>query len=83
MAAGENTELGAQFRLPKVGPNQAFASMARGMLEVATANTEVLVKRGMSETLLTDIATGIEQFEQTLETTRTGWRDRANWPAMR
>jgi len=75
VAAGENTELAAQFRLPKVGPNQAFASMARGMLEVATANKEVLVKRGMSEALLTDIATGIEEFERTLETTRTGRRD--------
>jgi len=70
VAASENTELGAQFRLPKVGPNKAFATMAHGMLEKATANKDLLVKRGMSEQLLTDIATGIQEFEQTLETTR-------------
>ena len=75
VAAGEDRELGARFRLPKVGPNQAFASMARGMLEAATANKDALVSRGMTETLLTDIATEIEEFEQTLETTRTGRRD--------
>jgi hypothetical protein len=75
LAASENTELGEQFRLPRVGPNKAFVTMARGMLEKATANKDLLVKRGMSEQLLTDIATGIGEFEQTLETTRAGRRD--------
>ena len=72
VAANENTELGAQFRVPPVGPNQAFVTMARGLLEKATEHKELLVKRGMSETLLTDIAAGIEEFEQTLEATRAG-----------
>jgi hypothetical protein len=74
-AASESTELGAQFRLPHVGPNQAFASMARGMLEKATDNKDLLVKRGMSETLLTDLTAAIEEFEQTLEATRASRRD--------
>lgn len=75
VAAHENTELGAQFRLPRVGPNQAFVTMARGMLENATAQQELLVKRGMSETLITDITAAIEEFEQTLEATRAGRRE--------
>src|SRR2546430_17185293 len=49
--------------------------MARGMLEKATAHKEMLVKRGMSETLIADITTAIEEFEQTLEATRAGRRD--------
>jgi len=58
-----------------VGPNQAFATMARGMLEKATAHKELLVKRGMSETLIADITAAIEEFEQTLEATRAGRRE--------
>src|SRR2546423_9414717 len=75
VAANENAELGAQFRLPRVGPNQAFVTMARGMLEKATAHKELLVKRGMSETLIDDITAAIEEFEQTLEATRAGRRE--------
>ena len=75
VAANENVELGQEFRLPRVGPNQPFVTMARGMLEKATANKELLVKRGMSEALLTDVAAAIEAFEHTLEATRTGRRD--------
>jgi hypothetical protein len=76
VAASENLELAAQFRLPRVGPNQAFATMARGMMvEKATAHKELLVKRGMSETLIADITAAIEEFEQTLEATRAGRRE--------
>ena len=74
VAANENAELGAQFRLPRVGPNQTFVTMARGMLEKATTHKDLLVKRGMTDTLLTDIAAAIEEFEQTLEATRAGRR---------
>ncbi len=75
VAANENLELGAQFRLPPVGPNQAFVTVARGMLEKATEHKDLLVKRGMSEQLLTDIAAAIDEFEQTLEATRSARRD--------
>ena len=75
VAANENAELGEEFRLPKVGPNQAFVTIARGMLEKATANKDLLAKRGMSEQLLADIAAAVDAFEQTLEATRTGRRD--------
>ena len=46
--------------------------MARGMLEKATAHQELLVKSGMSEQLLVDIAAAVEEFEQSLEATRAG-----------
>lgn len=70
-AARENTELGAQFRLPKPrGSNQAFLTMARGMLEKATAQKDVLVSRGMSAKLLDDLAATLREFEKTLEATR-------------
>jgi hypothetical protein len=74
-AANENAELGQEFRLPRVGPNQAFVTIARGMLEKATANKDLLAKRGMSEKLLTDIDATIKSFEHTLEATRMGRRD--------
>jgi len=46
-----------------------------GMLEKATAHKELLVKRGMSEQLITDITAAIAEFEQTLEATRAGRRE--------
>ena len=75
LAASENAELGAQFRLPQGGSNQAFVTMARGMLDKATVHKDLLVKRGMSETLLTDLAAAIEGFDKTLEATRAGRSD--------
>jgi len=76
VAARENADLGAQFRLPRTrGANLAFVAGARGMLEKAKAQKELLVGRGVSEQLLDDLARGITEFEQTLEATRTGRRD--------
>ena len=72
VAANEDAELGAQFRLPRVGPNQAFVTMSRGMLEKAIAHKDLLVKRGMSEQLIVDITTAIDEFEHSLEATRAG-----------
>jgi hypothetical protein len=72
-AAKENVELGAQFRLPSArATNQAFLTMARGMLEQATAQKALLVSRGMAEKLLDDLARGLAEFETTLEVTRAG-----------
>lgn len=75
-AARENTELGAQFRIPKPrGSNQVFLTMARGMLDKATAQKDMLVKRGMSAKLLDDLATTLGEFEKTLEATRAARLD--------
>jgi len=76
VAAKENAELAAQFRLPHPDtPHQALVTIARGMLEHATAQKGLLVSRGMSETLLDDVAAAVAELEQTLEATRAGRRD--------
>jgi hypothetical protein len=76
VAAKENVELGAQFRLPHLPvPDQDLVTMARGMLKHATAQRAVLLSRGMSETLLDDISAAVLELEHTLEATRTGRRD--------
>src|SRR5260370_988486 len=60
VAARENTELGAQFRLPATrATNQAFLTLARGMLTKATEQKDLLVSRGMSEQLLDDLAAAL------------------------
>lgn len=70
-AARENTELAAQFRMPKPrGGNQVFVTWARGMLDKASALKDVLVSRGMSASLLDDLTKSLIEFEQTLEATR-------------
>src|SRR5438874_7611077 len=76
VAAKGNTELVPQFRLPPTGAShQVFLTAARGMLEKASAQKELLVSRGMSATLLDDLAAALAQFEKTLEATRAGRRD--------
>ena len=57
VAAKENAELATQFQVPPSNAsNQALLTMARGMLEKATLHKDVLVKRGLSEQLLGDLA---------------------------
>ena len=71
-----NVELGAQFRRSRTkASNQAFLTMARGMLKKATAQKDLLVSLGMSEKLLDDLALAIAEFDKTLEATRAGRRD--------
>src|SRR6267143_7300635 len=76
VAAKENVELAVQFRLPRTrATNHAFLTLARGMLERATAQKALLESRGMSEQLLADLAVAVLEFEKTLEATRAGRRD--------
>src|SRR5258706_1747073 len=49
--------------------------MARGMLEKATLHKDVLVKGGMAEQLLGDLAGTIGEFEQTIEAKRASRRE--------
>ena len=64
VAARENTERGAEFKLPATrATNQAFLTLARGMLKKATEQKELLVSRGMSQKLLDDLAAGLTQFD--------------------
>jgi hypothetical protein len=71
VAARENVELGAQFRLPRTrSTNLAFVTLAQGMLEKATEHKDLLAKQGLAESVLTDLAAALQEFEQTLAATR-------------
>lgn len=71
VAARDNTELGAAFRIPRPrGGNQVFLTWARAMLDKAIAQKDVLIKGGMSAQLLDDLGVALTEFEQTLEATR-------------
>ena len=64
------------FRLPRISlSNMAFLTLARAMLEKATAHKEELVRRGLPEGVLREVAAGIAEFEQTLEATSAGRRE--------
>ena len=76
VAAKEDVQLAAQFRLPQVRTaNLAFITLARGMLEKANEHKDLLVQRGLSESVLTDIAAALAEFEQTLEASRAARRE--------
>jgi hypothetical protein len=75
-AAKENLELAAQFQAPHPSTSTlAFLTAARAMLEKATAQKELLVKRGMADKVLDDLAAALTEFEQTLEASRAGRRE--------
>jgi len=66
-AAKENEQMATEFQAPPSNAShKALVTMARGMLEKATAHKELLVQRGMSEHLLDDLARTIDEFEQTV-----------------
>jgi len=76
VAAKENAALGAQLRLPRTrATNLAFVTLAQGMLAKATEHKDLLVKPGLAEGVLSDIATALAEFEQTLEVTRAARRE--------
>ena len=76
VAAKDTPELAEQFRLPRANVNhQGFLTAARGMLEEAMAQKELLVSRGMSEKLLDDLQAALSELENTLEASRTGRRE--------
>ena len=75
VAAKEHTELAAQFRLPTDASNQAFLTAARGMLEKASSQKDLLVSLGLSASLLDDLTAAVAEFEKTLEATRAGKRE--------
>src|SRR2546430_11137936 len=72
----ENEKFGEIFEVtPYQDSQQALLTMARGMLEKATAHKDVLVKRGMAEQLPDDLAQTLGEFEQTIEATRAAKRE--------
>jgi hypothetical protein len=65
--------VGEKFRIPKANANHAaFRASASEMLDQARVNQEVLVKHGMSATLLDDLDAAIKEFDASLEETHGG-----------
>ena len=63
-ASREVPELTRKFRLGHSNmPNLAFRTMARGLMAEAASQKDVLVKHGLDETVLTSLATSLDQFD--------------------
>ena len=76
VAGTQNAELAEQFRMPSLNSShQALLTMSRAILERATAQKELLVKLGMSEQVLDELATALGQYEDTLQATSAGRRE--------
>jgi hypothetical protein len=75
VAVGVVAEMKDQFRLPKRLPHETFLTTVKGLLATAEAHQELLVSKGMQETLLEDLRKGVSEFEASLETSRQGRRD--------
>jgi hypothetical protein len=74
-ARREQPGLAEHFRLPKGNePNKVFLTIAKGMLEQGQANRDVLLKHGLADKLLDDLASAIQQFESSLNETSDGRR---------
>ena len=64
LAAREVHELGKTFRFRPAATSQvAFQSASRAMLEAAQTHKEVLVKHGLSESVLVELERLVDQFD--------------------
>jgi hypothetical protein len=76
VATTQNAALAEQFRMrPANATHQALLTMSRAILEKATAQKELLLKLGMSEPVLEELASALGEYEQTLEATSAGRRE--------
>ena len=75
LAAEEDVQLVDQFRLPPSNASdQALIEAARGMLGKATEHKDALLNHGMSPALVDALADAVNDFAQTLESSREGRR---------
>lgn len=72
--AGEEAPgVAGKFRLPgQNATHAAFRAGASEMLDQARANQDLLVKHGLSATLLDDLAAAIQEFDASLQETNDG-----------
>ena len=75
-AAEEKPELVEKFQLPSINAShKLFRTVARKMLEQGQAEKELLVKHGLSATLLDDLSAGIDEFDASVAETNGGKLD--------
>ncbi|MEP6689463.1 MAG: hypothetical protein ABJC36_14025 [Gemmatimonadales bacterium] len=71
-AAAEKPGLGDQFEIPGHNLSSArFYAVAKAMLELGVAEKEVLIKHGLSDQLLNDLAVAVAEFEGSITATNT------------
>lgn len=76
VAAEEDASLTGRFRMPKGNePNESFRTLAREMLEQGQEQRELLVKHGLADKLLEDLAAALDQFDASVAETNLGRRD--------
>ncbi len=75
VAVGVVAEMEVELSLPPRLPHEGFLTAVKGLLAKAEAQKELLVSKGMEDTLLEDLSKGVSEFEATLETSRQGRRD--------
>jgi hypothetical protein len=75
-ASAEKPELRAKFELPAHNLSHVrFQTVARKMLEQGEAERELLVKHGLSDTLLGDLAAAVAEFDASVAETNSGRQD--------
>jgi hypothetical protein len=75
-AASEKPELGSMFQLPKQNLSHVrFQAVARKMLEQGEAERELLLKHGLTATLLGDLAAAVAEFDASVAETNSGRQD--------
>jgi hypothetical protein len=68
-------EVAEKFRIPKANaPHAAFRARTAEMLGQARANQELLVKHGLSASLLDELETAVKEFDASLQEATTGSR---------
>lgn len=71
--ASDVLEVGEKFRIPRSnGTHAVFRASASELLDQARTHQELLVKHGMSATLLDDLDAALKEFDESLEDTDDG-----------
>ena len=75
-ASADKPGLGNQFEIPGSNlSNARFHAASKAMLELGVAEKEVLVKHGLSDKLLDDLATAVAEYEGSITATNTSRED--------
>jgi hypothetical protein len=74
--SAEQPALGDKFEIPASNLSSArFFAASKAMLELGSQEKEVLIKHGLSDKLLDDLATAVAEYEGTITATNTSRED--------
>jgi hypothetical protein len=72
----EHPDLAGRFRIPKLNmPLRVFSDMTGSMLDLAKANRELFVAKGLSQAFLDDLTETFAEFEKATATSHEGRRE--------